>query len=38
MDAGFQTVDVDNSGFMAGEHVEITKEGRVRRVGTAFQR
>lgn len=33
MDAGgFQTVDVDNSRFLAGEAVEITNDGRVVRV------
>ena len=38
MDGGFQTVDVDNSTFIAGEHIEITKEGRVRRItGTALR-
>ncbi|MGQ0651089.1 MAG: hypothetical protein ACT4P4_02290 [Betaproteobacteria bacterium] len=29
---GFQTVDVDNSSFMAGEAVEILADGTVRRV------
>lgn len=29
---GFQTVDVDNSRFMAGEAVELTNDGRVVRV------
>lgn len=29
---GFQTVDVDNPTFMAGEYVEITGDGRVVRV------
>lgn len=39
MDDGFQTADVDNGTFIAGEHIEITKEGRVRRVtGTALKR
>lgn len=38
MDQGFQTVDVDNGTFMAGEHVQITKDGRVVRItGTAFK-
>jgi hypothetical protein len=33
MDAGgFQTVDIDNSRFMAGEAVELTNDGRVVRV------
>lgn len=37
MDDGFQTVDVDNATFFAGEYVEITKDGRVRRItGTAL--
>lgn len=40
MDAGgFQSVDVDNSTFMAGEYVEITNDGRVVRVsGTSLNR
>lgn len=40
MDAGgFQTVDVDNSRFLAGEAVEITNDGRVVRVtGTTLNR
>ena len=29
---GFQTVDIDNSRFMAGEAVELTNDGRVVRV------
>jgi hypothetical protein len=38
MDAGgFQTVDIDNSRFMAGEAVELTNDGRVVRVtGTSL--
>ena len=33
MDAGgFQSVDIDNSRFMAGEAVELTNDGRVVRV------
>jgi hypothetical protein len=38
MDAGgFQTVDIDNSRFFAGEAVELTSDGRVVRVsGTSF--
>ena len=31
---GFQTVDVDNPTFMAGEYVEITADGRVVRVSS----
>jgi hypothetical protein len=35
---GFQTVDVDNSTFMAGEAVEITPDGRVQHIsGTGLQ-
>ena len=35
---GFQTVDTDNSTFMAGEAVEITPDGRVQHVsGTGLQ-
>ena len=34
---GFQTVDVDNGTFMAGEEVEVTSDGRVVRVsGTSL--
>lgn len=34
---GFQTVDIDNSRFMAGEAVELTNDGRVVRVsGTSL--
>ena len=38
MDAGgFQSVDIDNSRFMAGEAVELTNDGRVVRVtGTSL--
>ena len=37
MDAGTQTVDVDNSTFMPGEAVEVTADGRVRRIsGTSL--
>lgn len=38
MDAGgFQSLDVDNSTFMAGEHIEITNDGRVVRLsGTSL--
>jgi len=33
MDAGgFQTVDIDNSRFLAGEAVELTNDGRVERI------
>jgi hypothetical protein len=33
MDAGgFQTIDIDNSRFLAGEAIEITNDGRVVRV------
>jgi hypothetical protein len=36
---GFQTVDVDNPSFMAGQYVEITSDGRVVRVsGTSIDR
>ena len=36
---GFQTVDVDNGTFMAGEVVELTNDGRVVRVtGTSLNR
>jgi hypothetical protein len=36
---GFQTVDVDNGTFMAGEAVELTNDGRVVRVsGTSLNR
>jgi hypothetical protein len=36
---GFQTVDVDNGTFMAGEEVEITPDGRVLRIsGTTLNR
>jgi hypothetical protein len=40
MDAnGFQTVDVDNGSFSAGEAVELTNDGRVVRVsGTSLNR
>jgi hypothetical protein len=40
MDAdGFQTVDVDNGNFYAGEAVELTNDGRVLRVsGTSLNR
>lgn len=31
---GFQTVDVDNPTFMAGQYVEVTRDGRVVRVGS----
>lgn len=31
---GFQTVDVDNPSFMAGQYVEITPDGRVVRVSS----
>jgi len=35
---GFQTVDVENNIFFAGEAVELTNDGRVERVsGTEFQ-
>jgi len=39
MDAGgFQTIDVDNSRFLAGEAIEITNDGRVVRVtGTTIR-
>jgi hypothetical protein len=39
MDAGgFQTVDIDNSRFLAGEAIEITNDGRVLRVtGTTLR-
>lgn len=34
---GFQTVDIDNSRFLAGEAVELTNDGRVVRVtGTSL--
>jgi hypothetical protein len=34
---GFQTVDIDNSRFLAGEAVELTNDGRVVRItGTTF--
>jgi len=34
---GFQTVDIDNSRFLAGEAVELTNDGRVVRItGTAL--
>ena len=34
---GFQTVDIDNARFLAGEAVELTNDGRVVRVsGTSF--
>jgi len=37
MDAGTQFVDVDNSTFMPGEAVEVTADGRVRRIsGTSL--
>jgi hypothetical protein len=38
MDAGgFQSVDIDNSRFLAGEAVELTNDGRVVRVsGTSI--
>jgi len=36
---GFQSVDVDSAGFMAGQVVELTNDGRVVRVsGTAFMK
>src|ERR1041384_1434655 len=36
---GFQTVDVDNGNFSAGEAVELTNDGRVVRVsGTSLNR
>lgn len=36
---GFQSVDIDNSGFLAGEAVELTNDGRVVRVtGTSLNR
>jgi hypothetical protein len=36
---GFQTVDVDNNSFMAGEVVELTNDGRVVHVsGTSLVR
>ena len=36
---GFQSVDVDNGTFMAGETVELTNDGRVVRVtGTSLNR
>ena len=36
---GFQSVDVDNGTFMAGEAVELTNDGRVVRVsGTSLNR
>ncbi len=36
---GFQSVDVDNGTFMAGEAVELTNDGRVVRVsGTSMNR
>jgi hypothetical protein len=36
---GFQTVDIDNGTFMAGEAVELTNDGRVVRVsGTSLNR
>jgi hypothetical protein len=40
MDAGgFQSVDIDNSRFLAGEAVELTNDGRVVRVtGTTLNR
>jgi hypothetical protein len=40
MDAGgFQSVDIDNSRFLAGEGVELTNDGRVVRVtGTSLNR
>lgn len=40
MDAGgFQTVDIDNSRFLAGEAVELTNDGRVVRVtGTTLNK
>lgn len=31
---GFQTVDVDNPTFMAGQYVEVTADGRVVRVSS----
>jgi hypothetical protein len=35
---GFQTVDVEDNSFFAGEAVNLTNDGRVERVsGTAFQ-
>jgi hypothetical protein len=35
---GFQTVDVEDNTFFAGEAVNLTNDGRVERVsGTAFQ-
>jgi hypothetical protein len=34
---GFQTVDIDNSRFLAGEAVELTNDGRIVRVtGTSL--
>jgi hypothetical protein len=34
---GFQTVDIDNSRFLAGEAIELTNDGRVVRVtGTSI--
>jgi len=37
MDAGMQAVDVDNSTFMPGEAVEVTADGRIRRIsGTSL--
>ena len=33
MDGGFQTVDVDNAHFTAGQAVEVTADGRVLRIG-----
>jgi hypothetical protein len=40
MDAGgFQSVDIDNSRFLAGEAVELTNDGRVVRVtGTSLNK
>ena len=36
---GFQSVDVDTAGFMAGQVVELTNDGRVERVsGTALKK
>jgi hypothetical protein len=36
---GFQSVDIDNSRFLAGEAVELTNDGRIVRVtGTALNK
>ena len=32
LNSGFQTVNVDRGGFLAGEEVELTNDGRVVRV------